>query len=1598
MKEEIKITNIACKDYVQHQFKHNYCAKCFKPLSQHSIISQTLEPVNVKIIELQTGDNNDTAPKKTIVNKLTPFSVNNIQVNESHENGFTSANGFQNDAETYLNGRSSKKEKTPPLVKEKSSSRLKRQTHVTKGAEVKTNGKFTPRIRRADSVPENGTISPTKKEVCRLTLSDDSNSTCPEENSSLEFQRIGKSLKRVNKFLKEENKQEEESASTSSENVTSPDGIVNSKDTDLKRKKEIIAAKSDLQSQLLSNAAHSAFNIEKHDTLPRNIGRDHKRPTIADLSERHDSDPEMYEPEQKVEEIDVVLLNGDINSGNISQNKKVKGSQISSEIYFGMNIHENSNNSTNNNHMSSSREIKIISADGSVSRYTESPPPPPCDSRVSINSSTLSNLSLHSSGSSFSTSSSNVQPYRVVDLEVQECAPYVVTDVPGTSHKQGYQKVDRNVQNGHRQFQQKITLVDSTYTVKEKKFGRQTSGDEPEYEEPADDSPTLPTILHHEIQALPKSAKRNSDSSLYRVPIYIGSNAGGESSKRISSSSTTQNEFKSPNEEYLQPMRSSSCTSTDTEHNVHNYDSVPESDFSDMSKSTSSSGESSGFKKQYRSRKSAEVKVNNKKVDSCSRKRSITHPTSNSPVQNKNSVNNFNFSDEDPENNRETPVKLRQKRNAPPPPPPESKSRRSLSLNNVKEVENFTDTMPKIPPPPPPHQNIERKSSQPVNIPKSNIKTFEVGRKVTPPKQNGSHSHSSPKSKTLPVNTKAPKIRDKTPERNTDGKKRPAPVLNRLDQSPNDKSIEKKPIDPVSDVLASYSPPRSGLPPSTTTSPQRPITLPVDAIDSIQPTVTRESKGKWSKLPWRKNRSRRKEDGSPEREFNSKGVTDWLLNKHMTEDEIAAVSHEENLKKLEVIKAYKGEPIPVIESSHVDYSAVATEHGLSTFYINANTPIDAPPLPRLTNNFSKRKAPGPPDVLQSDQLLLDEFKTRKKKLPAKLQKAHSFTSVSSSIKDRSMDDYENWGPIRNGLPVPTKPSRRFRNRTTAFENLPSQLENTKKRMAPQLPQENCLSQENWDKSSPNQSSQDEADRPQPLPRKRSNSASASSFRPVTPLKSAMKNLEDNHNSGDNKTPKRPVRVLDPGTTNKEKSQESTENVYANVDELLSDADIPSRLKPMPTPRNQKLMVDQGTSPLRTLSEESESSPISNGLNPLDPFFAKINNRNMLTLSKISSAWQNSHESCPRLDQVVLRDFKLTSDHPCFTSSEARFYPAELIANKDKHFTLMMFTDPETVDPLYSFIMSIQLLLPHPHIINVCSASKSSVPNKLIRPKPSPSKCPEPADQSEEMSESLLVALAVQPVSSVSKLVSYSKEKHNFLPEQYEGEIITVLLQLFSGLQHLENNNISLSTVKMENLLLIDSGLPGGGNYLVVDYLNLAERDESERVNDTLLSPSIVNKTNEFDVGILIYKMLHEPNPFSVKTNLIIRDYKPSDFPKIPKKSRYSLGLQKLAGELLRKNPNDRLSARQSIGFLQLLLWGPSVEDLVAAESDNALDGYLTKWHAEECAKMVNYIAEQKINEILGNSKSFSMADQLHCQFLSNIDLNLLKNSFKLLNS
>ena len=156
-----------------------------------------------------------------------------------------------------------------------------------------------------------------------------------------------------------------------------------------------------------------------------------------------------------------------------------------------------------------------------------------------------------------------------------------------------------------------------------------------------------------------------------------------------------------------------------------------------------------------------------------------------------------------------------------------------------------------------------------------------------------------------------------------------------------------------------------GSPPTRTISPLPPNSpllgrrlvsaLPDDTITGGPSSSPSKPKNK-VKLPWKK-RHKRKEDGSPEREFNAEPVQKWLdeIQKMQLEDK----TNRHSLDRLDVINAYKGQPTATIhDSGPLPPSPLA----------QADHDNPDGPVPRPRNNSAvKRQAPRPPGGDAEDQ-------------------------------------------------------------------------------------------------------------------------------------------------------------------------------------------------------------------------------------------------------------------------------------------------------------------------------------------------------------------------------------------------------------------------------------------------------------------------------------------------------------------------------------------------------------------------------------------------------------------------------------------------------
>ena len=91
--------------------------------------------------------------------------------------------------------------------------------------------------------------------------------------------------------------------------------------------------------------------------------------------------------------------------------------------------------------------------------------------------------------------------------------------------------------------------------------------------------------------------------------------------------------------------------------------------------------------------------------------------------------------------------------------------------------------------------------------------------------------------------------------------------------------------------------------------------------------------------------------------------------------------------------------------------------------------------------------------------------------------------------------------------------------------------------------------------------------------------------------------------------------------------------------------------------------------------------------------------------------------------------------------------------------------------------------------------------------------------------------------------------------------------------------------------------------------NLQQKKSQARLAPEIVSASQYRKFDEFQTGILIYELLHQPNPFEVRAQLREQDYRQEDLPPLPALSLYSPGLQRLAHLLLEADPIKRIRER-----------------------------------------------------------------------------------------
>ncbi|KAM9311048.1 inactive tyrosine-protein kinase PEAK1 [Gastrophryne carolinensis] len=269
-----------------------------------------------------------------------------------------------------------------------------------------------------------------------------------------------------------------------------------------------------------------------------------------------------------------------------------------------------------------------------------------------------------------------------------------------------------------------------------------------------------------------------------------------------------------------------------------------------------------------------------------------------------------------------------------------------------------------------------------------------------------------------------------------------------------------------------------------------------------------------------------------------------------------------------------------------------------------------------------------------------------------------------------------------------------------------------------------------------------------------------------------------------------------------------------------------------------------------------------------------------------------------------------------------------------------------------------------------------------------------------------------PRQTLADFVREGEMQHRMDPEMYERQVCLLLLQLCGALEHLKAQGITHCDLRLDNLLLACCR-PGDTKCSCRGKLSAEEQNEPSKDKDpseqksfptcagrllltnfsqaklksqsvwrpqglsdpSRMAPEIVGaaqyrRSDEFQTGILIYEMLHLPNPF-LDGGLKEREYGPCDLPSVPRRSPYSRGLGRLAGLLLQHSPSDRLQVGQAKAALRCLIWGPREEVLQGP-------GSLHNWLEVKRTLLLIKLAERALEKEGG----VTLEDWLCCQYLA----------------
>ncbi|XP_004633338.1 tyrosine-protein kinase PRAG1 isoform X2 [Octodon degus] len=409
-------------------------------------------------------------------------------------------------------------------------------------------------------------------------------------------------------------------------------------------------------------------------------------------------------------------------------------------------------------------------------------------------------------------------------------------------------------------------------------------------------------------------------------------------------------------------------------------------------------------------------------------------------------------------------------------------------------------------------------------------------------------------------------------------------------------------------------------------------------------------------------------------------------------------------------------------------------------------------------------------------------------------------------------------------------------------------------------------------------------------------------------------------------------------------------------------------------------------------------------------------------------------------------FKLTCNKPCCDSGDAIYYCATCSEDPGSTYAVKICKTPEPKTASYCS-PSVPV---HFNIQQDCGHFVASVPSSMLT-SPDMTKDPLPAAASQppaQEQDCVVVITREVPYQTASDFVRDSAASHQAEPEAYERRVCFLLLQLCNGLEHLKEHGVIHRDLCLENLLLVHcspqacpascpatpalstaasarpttvlpstvthsplaaptcQGAPSEKHLprlIISNFLkakqkpgctsNLQQKKSQARLAPEIVSASQYRKFDEFQTGILIYELLHQPNPFEVRAQLREQDYRREDLPPLPTLSLYSPGLQQLAHLLLEADPIKRIRIGEAKHVLQCLLWGPRRELVEQpGSSEEVLCGTLHNWMDMKRALMMMKFAEKAVDRRRG----VELEDWLCCQYLAAAEPVGLLQSLKLL--